>query len=40
MQATQLYTQEDPRISNYETSYLAETPVTLPEMNQFIRLGL
>ena len=33
IQATKLYTQEDPNISTWETSYLADTPVTLPEMN-------
>ena len=40
IQVTQLYTQKNPKITSYETSYLAETPVTLPEMKQQIRLVL
>ena len=40
IQATQLYTQKDPKISAYETSYLTETPISLPEMKQQIRLGI
>ena len=37
---TQLYTQENPQISTYETSYLAETPVNLPEMKQQIFIAI
>ena len=35
-----MYTQEDPKISTYETSYLAETPINLPEMKQQIRIAI
>ena len=39
VRASQLYTQEDPKISTYESSYQANTPHELSKFNQQIRLG-
>ena len=37
-QVDQLYTQSDPITSAYETSYLPETPTTLPDMKQLMTM--
>ena len=39
VRASQLYTQEDPKISTYESSYQADTPHELSKFNQQIRIG-
>ena len=38
-QVSQLYTQTDPITSAYETSYVPETSVNLPNLKQLITLG-
>ena len=40
IQVTQLYTQENPTISTYETSYIPDTPMTLPEMKQQVFISM